>query len=141
MRKFIFLLMTVLLTGCVSINVPSAPSMPSQEKKELNAINKIRVGMAYDEVAQIMGTHTIIGYEVDPQNPNHVKPIALTNPYRQEILSSPTKTYQIFYYYTSVGSADDMIAEDELTPLVFVDKELIGIGIDFLFKLKSELSL
>ena len=55
-----------------------------------------------------------------------------TNPYRSEILQGSNETFEVLYYYTDVKKADGAITDDELTPLVFKDKKLIGWGWSFL---------
>src|SRR3989338_203133 len=139
MKELLSFLTVILLTGCVSINLdPNAAQSSLQGRKELSAVNKLRVGMSYDEVIATMGNHLTIGYDIDPQNPGQIKPITLASPYRQLVLKTRTGTYEVLYYYTHVKNPDGVIAEDELTPLVFKDKKLIGLGIDFLFKIKNE---
>ena len=56
----------------------------------------------------------------------------VTNPYRSEILQGNEKKLEVLYYYTDKKSSDDAITDDELTPLVFDNGELIGWGWSFL---------
>ena len=45
------------------------------------------------------------------------------------------KLGDVLFYYTDLKTRDDRITDDELTPLVFRNHELAGIGYGFLAKL------
>ena len=43
--------------------------------------------------------------------------------------------YDVLFYYTDLKTRDDKITDDELTPLIFRNHELVGTGYPFLAKL------
>ena len=71
------------------------------------------------------------------KNSAAVEPITTPNPYRTTVLEKAGKKYEAVYYFTHVYKPDDIISEDELMPLVFESGKLVGIGSDFVFKLKE----
>ena len=57
----------------------------------------------------------------------------IDNPHRSEtLMGKDGKPYEILYYYTDIKQRDDKITDDELTPLVFDGRKLIGWGYPFL---------
>ncbi len=143
MNKGLLGILLLCLSGCVTVSPDQGfdrPRGPAQKRaggqKALTPVDRVYVGMAYQEVTGIMGDRLMVGYEtVNGQ----AKRIFLKSPYRVETLKDGPKRYQVLYYYTDVHKADGIVDEEELTPLVFEDNRLIGKGRDFLFKLKDTL--
>jgi hypothetical protein len=67
--------------------------------------------------------------------------VAAKNPQREERITGPDGTaYDVLFYYTDLKMRDDKITDDELTPLVFRNHELAGMGYGFLGKLAPKYS-
>ncbi|HNR14872.1 MAG TPA: DUF3192 domain-containing protein [Thermodesulfobacteriota bacterium] len=111
MRLFGILLALLLISGCAT---------QSENVRIENRENLLRlsVGMKKFEVLQIMGTQT---YET------------INNPYKVETPRGGNgELYEVLFYHTELKNKDDLIADDELTPIVFLDNRLIGWGWAFL---------
>ena len=52
----------------------------------------------------------------------------INNPYKTEILKEGENIYEVVFYYTDYKKSDNLITDDELTPIVFSDGVLIGYG-------------
>lgn len=111
MKALKILLIFVLIIGCAS---------PAEFVRTKNRENLLRLtaGMNKFEVLQIMGTQTF-------ENIN--------NPYKVETPRGANgHVYEVLFYHTELRNQDDLIADDELTPIVFLDNQLIGWGWAFL---------
>lgn len=141
MTKYFLLMMVLFLTGCVNFNEEqvSAQSVLLRQNNLTN-VNALTIGMTYQEVAAIMGPFVKIGYKESDYQTNGFEPITLKHPYRAETLNAQDKNYEVMYYFTVINNADGIVADDELTPLVFSDQKLIGKGWDFLFKLRRDIN-
>ena len=142
MIKNIFVwILFITISGCVSISPEESYSTHgmSKNRHELTDIHKVMIGVSLKEVEGIMGNETVVGYQQKAADPTSYEAITIKNPYREEILDLKNKTYKVLYYLTEIKKADGLIAEDELTPLVFEGERLIGKGQDHLFKLKNQL--
>lgn len=84
-------------------------------------ILKLEIGMTKQDATRIMTTRKI-SWPL----------LKISNPYKSEILKGKSKTFEVLYYYTDKKRADDVISDDELTPLVFDGEILIGWGNLFL---------
>ncbi|MBU1299143.1 MAG: DUF3192 domain-containing protein [Bacteroidetes bacterium] len=114
------LVLIVILMGCASFDAITA--------KNRVQLNQLKIGMTKSEVLSIMGTETInTGGE----------PELVTNPYKIETFRGQSgKTYETLFYYTDVKQRDGVISDDELTPIVFEDGNLIGWGNSFFSDIK-----
>ena len=101
-------------------------------------LRSIHEGMSPQEVKTLLGDKVVTGYDLTNTKKEISIPIILTNPYREEILKTGNKTYEVAYYFTSIKKQDGIITDDELTPLVFENNRLIGHGWEFLGRLKRE---
>ena len=119
-----------MLSGCVGISqyVPA---------KDLTNIKQISVGQDKAEVAQIMREQVTIGYEKDEKTKTF-NPIVLKNPYRIELIKAGGRSYEVYFYFTAVKQPDDIVSDDELTPLVFDEDRLAGQGWPFLNQLRRK---
>jgi hypothetical protein len=62
-----------------------------------------------------------------------VQYLAAQNPMREEALNGTDGAqYLVLFYYTDVRQRDDKITDDELTPVVFRDGKVAGVGYGFL---------
>jgi hypothetical protein len=137
MDKKILWLMGLLLAGGVSVR--SLPELPVSGWKEpvipLTNIEQVKVGMTSDEVAAIMDVSVDAGY-VKTGGEETYEQILVQQPYAEEVLETFLSRYRVLYYVTYIRKADGKITDDELTPLVFENDRLIGMGRDFLDDLK-----
>jgi hypothetical protein len=86
------------------------------------------------QVDSVMGPGRVRVRQVGPFSTTEI-----TNPYRTEAVRSRSgEMIEVRYYGTEViqGESDDEFSftEDELTPLVFRDRQLIGWGWNLLFE-------
>ena len=144
MKKYIWILLCLLFSGCVSFEVGEEPQKigiveVKPVQKPLTKVGEIYVGMMKDEVLAVMGDQVMIGYDQIKGNYNS-SPIYVQSPYHAEILTDAKVIYEVMYYFTHINKADGVISDEELTPLVFEKNKLIGKGQDFLFKLKNTLN-
>ena len=106
----ILLVLVIMISGCTE----------SDRIRVMNRENlmKLSIGITKQEVLDIMGTETFG---------------SINNPYKNEVLYGKNgKVLEVLYYYTDKKSADGVITDDELTPLVFDGDKLIGWGWGFL---------
>ena len=93
--------------------------------------------MTPDEVKMALGQNAVIGYSLTDGPQEQFKPILFPQPQRAEEMLVNGKSYQILYYLTAVRQADDIIADDELTPFIFENGKLVAKDYDYVFTLKS----
>ena len=130
MKKAIVLLaLVVLISGCATVSMSTATA-PNREN-----LLKLSIGMDKAKVIEIMGNKSFdvqvrqyVGVLGRSANTN----LAITNPYRSEILQGKDKTLEVIYYVTDVKKEGIVITDDALTPLVFDNGKLIGWGWSFL---------
>lgn len=138
--NYIFLFTILLLaTGCVAVDTSSMRTATKPQAEPVQPLTKMEfvfIGMSMDEVKGILSDQLVIGY-VRNHTDQSLQPITLDSPYKKDSFANVTGQYEVLYYYTHVAKADDVIAEDEMTPLVFEQNKLIGKGWDFLFRLKN----
>lgn len=82
----------------------------NQNNANMRALN---VGMTEDQVITAMGP-----------SPDRSTP----NPYRSEMYPVGSTVFKILFFYTNRQSADGIIDDDELTPVVLKDGRLDGWG-------------
>lgn len=141
MKKNILLLICLFLSGCVTVGVEQTPQGQGIGKGQspLTNIRLVYPGMALQDVRNIMGDQVVIGYQQSDQNPGAFDILTVKSPYREESFSTRDgESVQIFYYFTSVMKADDVIAEEELTPVVFQGDKVIVKGWDDFFRFKNQ---
>jgi hypothetical protein len=125
------------VVGCAVTTQPRGTSLIPAEHALLSRVSALQNGMTTDEVRALLGSDIIIGYE--DIKPNARKAITIQNPYRNEEFSISGRTYKVLYYLTQIQMADDIISENELTPLVFLNDKLLYKTWDDLSKLKNQL--
>ena len=78
-------------------------------------ITKIKIGDPLSAVTSIMGQEGTVGLADN-----------FTNPYTKEILTHKGQNYSIWYYYTErIGEKN---WENGVTPVVFLNDKVIGVG-------------
>lgn len=139
MKYASILIVTILLSGCVAVTMEETQSVqkPVVPKRKLIDLDRISVGMTTEEVSNTLGNRVKIGYEENLRVKGALEVITVKNPYRSEELSIGENKYKVLYYLTAVNKPDDIVAEDEMTPLVFQDGKLTGYGWDYFFELKN----
>jgi len=142
-KVFVFLL-CVFLYGCVTIEeTTSAYSFVSEKKPEEEfgrkflSTRQALEGMTKKEVESVLGKEVLVGYELTQRESGQYKPITLENPYRTEPLQKAKKSYQVDYYLVGIAQPDNVVSDNELVPLVFLDDKLIGKGWGFLNNIKK----
>ena len=111
MKRFTTLLIMIFLIGCAS-------SEEYVRTKNRENLLRLSVGMKKFEVLQIMGTQT---YD------------DINNPYKVETpRGKAAQLYEVLFYHTDLKNKDGLITDAELTPIVFLDNQLIGWGWAFL---------
>jgi hypothetical protein len=84
--------------------------------------------MSRAQVLGIMGTDTVQAGAVQ----------GISNPWRTESFQGRSgKLYEVMYYYTAVRIRDDVVGEDELTPIVLTNGKLVGWGRTFFTRVKK----
>ncbi len=111
--KVSLFLVVALLVGCASPYV-------SMRDANRSALNRVDIGMSRAQVTQIMGNVSATGLSGK-----------IENPYRRETARGRDGiVYEILYYYTE--QIGDNPVETGLTPVVFADGKVSGIGWGYL---------
>lgn len=84
------------------------------------AMNKIDAGMSRDQVQEIMGQRSADGEGGRFENPFK----------RETIMGTDGKSYDVLFYYTQ--AIENRPIETGLTPVVFYDRKVTGIGWGYL---------
>lgn len=116
MNKIHLCLITAfMITGCATSSL-SMRLAPNREN-----LRKLSTGMSKEEVVKAMGSDTI-----------YYRGMIIKNPYRLDVIQGADKTYEVAYYATTVVLDDNEISDNETTPLVFSNGQLVGKGWDFM---------
>ncbi len=131
MRKLLTLFLCLELVGCMTITLQDVTSV------NRSRLLRLSTKMSKNEVLDIMGTDakkaTVVLHQYGNWAETPVENITINNPYKSEMLKGKDgKMFEILYYLTDVRKSDNNISDDELTPLVFENGELIGWGWNFL---------
>ena len=129
MQRIALILISLWLAGCTAAG---------QTAKKLTDVRSISRGMSKQEVAAILGTQVIVGYELADAKTGIFKPITLPNPHRIQTITKNNRTYDIAFYLTEVRQADELVSDDELTPFVFEQDKVVGQGWPFVNKILRE---
>lgn len=122
----LMLVTSFLVAGCANF-------MGAENQRTLNRqqLAFLRVGMGKEEVARVMGTtegawcHASLFLVC-------IRRETLSNPYRTAGFEAQGKQYEVLYYYTDVKRWDNVISEDELTPVLLESNRLVGWGRELL---------
>ena len=124
MKKIIVIfLMLVYLAGC-------STTLPQIRSGNRERLRKLSLGMTKQKVLHIMGTETINAHSRSGEVIG-----VIDNPYKRKILRGKEMTFEVLYYYTRIRHSDGAITDDELTPIVFYEGKLIGVGWPFFIDL------
>ena len=95
-------------------------------------IARLTVEMPRAEVEKLMGDDKAGGGFVDILF-GRLQYLQARNPMREEHVKGIDGVgYDVLYYYTDMHARDNLITDDELTPIVFRDGKVAGIGDGFL---------
>ena len=126
------LLVVPLLLSCPMLGCTFASYADVRTDNALR-LRQIRPGMTKHQVLEIMGTETRRVCRGAPKPCLMTRTERVLSPYRIEASEASAEVLvEVLYYYTDVKVRDDEISDDELTPLVFVNEELLGWGWTFL---------
>ena len=132
-KRFFLLVASLLLSGCVIVSETTKPTTEVLKGHKLLSLRQVQNGMTPKEVQVVVGSQVVVGYTLNEKTGQY-KPITQKNPYRSEMVTKGSKTYQVHYYFAVIKQADGKITEDELVPLVFQDGQLVGQGWAFFRK-------
>ena len=125
--KFQRIAVIAAVIGCASCANMYIDPIETMRNQNAQNISQLSVGMSKQDIYQIMGTETAGGL-LGP-----IMHTRIPNPYRNETLDGVDgKSYEILFYYTRVNSHDDVVTDDELTPVVLQNGRVVGIGYAFL---------
>jgi hypothetical protein len=115
--------------GCSTLMIDSLEQLRETNKQ---AIAQLSPGMPRHEVEKRMGQGRAGGKLGDIAF-GRLRHLEAKNPMREErVTGADGAAYDVLYYYTEMRGRDDKITDDELTPLVFRDGALAGIGHEYL---------
>ncbi|MBZ0165509.1 MAG: DUF3192 domain-containing protein [Candidatus Omnitrophica bacterium] len=125
MKNFILILLCLVICGCASVSKTISPNRAN--------LLKLSIGMDKSQALEVMGTKPFHVMGGTTKFHTYGSSIEIDNPYRSEILvGKDDKKFEVIYYVTDVKVDDTAITDDELTPLVFDNGELVGWGWSFL---------
>ena len=104
MKRLLVVLLCLALAGCAT-----TPLGMIRRNMTRGKLNQLELGMDKQQAVALLG-----------------------NPYRTETLQGKDKIFLVYYYWTDIKQTDGAITDDELTPLVFDNDQLIGWGWSFL---------
>jgi hypothetical protein len=121
-----------LAAGCSTLMIDSLEQLRDNNRKN---IAQLALGTPRAQVEKLMGD-AAAGGKLGDVLFGRVQHLEVKNPQREERITGPDgEAYDVLFYYTDLKTRDDRITDDELTPLVFRNHELAGIGYGFLAKL------
>ncbi len=86
------------------------------------SLGKVSPGMTAAEVTEIMGPWYA-------ERLVDLAPERITNPYRVErFRNTGGEQVEVLYYYTEIKRRDAAISDDELTPVIFVEGQMVAVG-------------
>jgi hypothetical protein len=136
MKTLSLLIIVFTLCGCAVVAVKEQASVaPAPRAGEMHTfasaatIQKLMLGISREEAVALIGRTSATGYEL--KGPGSYKPVTVANPYRSQKITKGKDVFVVDYYLTQVRNPDGIIANDELTPLIFQADKLIGKGWDF----------
>lgn len=144
MRKYAYLALGLLISGCTTIDSDEYLFTPEPMKKvgasqqPLTSIDKVIAGMTYEEVMALMGDKVKIGFQEGAESVDTYGAMSLRNPFRIEMLTVENLPHLVVFFVTQVNASDGQVTDDELTPVVFKDNIMLGKGWDFLEELRNK---
>ena len=117
------------LAGCSTLVIDSVEQLRENNKKN---IAQLAVGVPRPQVEKLMGDATA-GGKLGDMVFGRLQHFEVKNPMRVEQVSGPDgAVYDVLFYYTDLKTRDDKITDDELTPIVFRDGKVLGVGYEVL---------
>jgi outer membrane protein assembly factor BamE (lipoprotein component of BamABCDE complex) len=128
LRKLLVCLV-VLTAGCANLFFDNVERLRDDNKKN---IAQLSVGMTRLDVEKVIGNGVAGGTFGDIVF-GRLQHLQVRNPMREERVRGPDGVeYEVLFYYTDLRQRDDKITDDELTPVVFRDGKVAGIGYAYL---------
>jgi hypothetical protein len=116
-------------SGCSTLMLDPLEQLRAENKAK---VEKLSLGMTRMEVESVMG-NARAGGGLPEVLFGRVQYLQARNPMREEALTgSDGGNYVVLFYYTDLRQRDDKITDDELTPVVFRDGKVSGIGYGYL---------
>lgn len=129
MRFLAMLVYCAMLAGCSTLFMDPLEQLREANKRNLQ---RVSLGNTRFEVETIMGSERA-GGGLPEVAFGRLQYLAAKNPMREDtVRGRDGADYQVLFYYTDVHAKDDKITDDELTPIVFRDGKVVGIGHPFL---------
>ena len=128
MRYVVILLLVLGLVGC---GLPLRPDMARPAAVSTGPV----LGMTRDNVCALMNRNVLTGYEIDPAT-GEARPIEMKSLYSTEIMASGAESYLVDFFITGIVKTEDapgggrMMSAGSLTPMIFKDNILVGMGND-----------
>ncbi|HUQ76643.1 MAG TPA: DUF3192 domain-containing protein [Burkholderiales bacterium] len=122
---------------CIALLAPGCSTLiidPLEQMRETNVRNLQRVAVGHTrlEVESLMGSDRA-GGGLPEVVFGRIQYLQARNPMREEtVAGNDGVDYQVLFYYTDLRTKDDKITDDELTPVVFRDGKVAGVGYVFL---------
>ena len=128
LRSVVFSLLAA-VAGCSTLMVDPLEQLRTNNKQSLA---KVAPGMTRMQVESVMG-HERVGGGLPEVVFGRVQYLRAKNPMREEtVRGADGRDYLVLFYYTDVKQLDDKITDDELTPVVFREGKVVGVGYAFL---------
>ena len=120
---------SLLVFGCAPLLIDSVEELRAANKSNLA---KLSAGMPRAQAERIMGS-AAAGGKLGDVVFGRLQHLEVRNPMREErVRGADGADYEVLFYYTDLRTRDDRITDDELTPVVFRDGRLAGIGYPWL---------
>ena len=139
-RRLLALLLIAFVAGCAGTNWGFSDigemlvNDPVERLREANKRHLARVAaeMPRGDVEALMGQERAGGGLVDILH-GRMQHLQARNPMREErVKGADGLDYDVAYYYTDLRQRDNKITDDELTPVVYRDGRVAGVGYGFL---------
>ena len=132
MRLRQLLLCSVVLTaGCGTGLIHDSLEVMRDTNRQ--KITQLSVGMSRGEVEKAVMGNDVAGGKIFDVLFGRFQHLDARNPMREErVRGSDGADYEVLFYYTDLRERDNKITDDELTPVVFRDGRIVGIGYAYL---------
>lgn len=135
---FIALISLIIIYPNISFSqtLPKKPRTSDVRSMNQQNLMKIEIGMTKKEAVENMGGIKVIQtYYTDPVyyiSRKNAKGLIISNPYSRDMKTdSAGNIIEILWYYTDLKGIDNAIRKDELTPIVFENNLVVGLGWGF----------
>jgi hypothetical protein len=132
MRLRQLLLCSVVLTAGCGTGLMHDPLEVMRDANK-QKIAQLSVGMSRGEVEKAVMGNDVAGGKIFDVLFGRFQYLDARNPMREErVRGADGADYEVLFYYTDLRERDNKITDDELTPVVFRDGRIVGIGYDYL---------